>query len=348
MKSMPVKFLLTALMLSMTMPSTALASKAMYLQLGSFSNKSNAYHLKKLTQTKTHYPVSVRYIQHYYVVKVGPMHSASQVNGVKQALGLAKPQKKIAVATEEQVIIRKVNYKPHSQIINEDTAQAERTPFVAGYVGVEKPNINSHMTVNNGSGYAPPYDLDNYSTNENTAASAALEAGYRWKHNKSWIPVYAVSVRYQHLFSNDIGDKVMQYSLPEFTNYTYQWNVVSDIFVLLGKLDLAEWHHFMPYVTGGAGVSFNRVTNYKESAIPPVTPRTSPGFNDNTVNRFTYQVGAGVDWQVTPKVIASLDYAYQDLGKIISGPGAGSWSSSSLSTSRYHINTVMLGVNYLF
>jgi hypothetical protein len=154
--------------------------------------------------------------------------------------------------------------------------------FVAGYAGIEKPNVNGSMQIENGSDYPLPYNFDNYSTTTNTAASAALEAGYRWYTETRYIPSFAVSLRYQHLFSNDIGNTIQQYSLSDFTNYTYQWNVVSDIFVLLGKLNLFECHHVMPYLTAGGGVTYNRATNYAETPYPGITPRISPGFNDNT------------------------------------------------------------------
>jgi opacity protein-like surface antigen len=66
-----------------------------------------------------------------------------------------------------------------------------------------------------------------------------------------------------------------------------------------------------------------------------------------TTHHHIYQFGAGLDWQINSNIIASLDYAYQNLGAITSQAGETSWSTSSLSTGKYHINTLMLGLSYL-
>jgi len=220
--------------------------------------------------------------------------------------------------------------------------------FIAGFVGIQRPNTDSYFTVDNGSGYDYPYNLDHFSKTIHTTPNAAVEMGYRWLRHQQFIPAYSLSVRYEHTFVNDIGDQITQYSISDFTNYTYQWDVASDIFLLLGKVNLVEWHHLFPYFSGGIGLASNRTTNYNETALPDVTPRTSPGYMDTTVNQFAYHLGAGIDWQMSPQLILSLGYDYQDLGKIHSGDGVGSWSGTRLASGRYHTNTVMLGLNYLF
>lgn len=309
-----------------------------YIQIGSFTHKSNAYRLKETTQLKTHQLVTVKHIKKHYVVKVGPMHTTAEVNATREELISSSINKPVSVQTPTQELTL------HENNISLPTGKS----FIAGFVGIQRPNTDSYFTVDNGSGYDYPYNLDHYSRTIHTSANAAVEAGYRWMRNQQFIPAYSLSARYQHTFDNDIGNQITQYSMSDFTNYIYQWNIASDIFLLIAKVNLVEWHHIMPYVSAGAGVSVNRTTNYNETALPDVTPRTSPNYMSTSLSRFAYHVGAGVDLQMSPRLIASLDYEYQNLGKIRSGDGVDSWAGTNLSSSRYHTNTVMLGLNYLF
>jgi opacity protein-like surface antigen len=219
--------------------------------------------------------------------------------------------------------------------------------FVGGYLGVQRPDVNTLYTINNGSGYPPPNNVDSYSTNFNNTAAAAVEGGYRWARAADWIPAYALSLRYQHSFATDVGNQIEQFSLSSFNNYTYKWDISSDIFLVMGKLNLFEWRHMLPFVTGGAGVALNNASNYHETAVSGVTARTSPGFATRSSGEFAWDLGLGVDWKLYPQLIMTLDYEHQHLGTVQSGYGAGSWSGQRLRSGTYNNNGVMFGMVYL-
>lgn len=377
MRILNTKFMVVMILLSIATQSFALSSKKIndyYIQLGSYSIKSNAERSKEIAKRHTHYPVTVHRIQRYYVVKVGPLHSVAEVNKARNELTLPThkyTQSKISthkLSTHQNSINTPVqpfssshqaNNQPTAYPVannkmndpvrryKNDMASSSGTVFIAGYGGTQRPTTDNHFTVNNGSGFPYPYDQDQYSRTIHSSASAAAEVGYRWVRDTSFFPAYALSVRYQHIFDDNIGNQVTQYSLPEFDNYSYNWNVSSDIISLIGKLDLAEWGRVMPYISGGFGIAFNHATGFNETAYPGVTPRTSPGFRDYTATQFAYQLGLGVDFKMSNQLLLSLGYDYQNLKAFSSDQGVSSWAGTTLSSSKFHTNTVMLGLTYL-
>lgn len=305
-----------------------------YLLLGSFSHKNNAEHLKEKIQARTGYPVKISKISTYYVVRMGPL-STKEANKVAQTISIDTkiPEEPL---TGQNNALTNIIFAPGNV-------------FVAGYVGMQYLNVDNHYSEDNGSDYPPPYNVDYYSTNNtNPTANFAIEAGYRWLRNQKFIPAYAISFRYQHSLEADIGGQITQYSLPEFTNYSYRWNISSNIFLVMAKMNLLEWHHLLPYLSGGIGMAFNRASGFKETAFANVTPRVSPGFGSNTRSQLAYNLGAGMDWQVHPKVIFSLDYEFQELDSVASSAGVSSWAGNKLYSRRYQTNSVMIGVTYLF
>ena len=217
--------------------------------------------------------------------------------------------------------------------------------FVTVGAGAEFPLANGNMYVNNGSFFPPPYDTDIYSTNQSTSALVNLSAGRRWERQSNWFPAFSLGLFYQHSFLDNVAGTITQYSLPQFTNYTYNWNLSSDILLASAKVNLYAQNRFSPYVTVGLGGAFNH-SNYNETALPGVTPRTSPGFS-GTSNQFAYNAGAGLDFRASNHLIVTLGYLYQNLGDI-SGQGNATWSGNSLRLGSYGLNEVLAGVTYLF
>jgi opacity protein-like surface antigen len=119
------------------------------------------------------------------------------------------------------------------------------------------------------------------------------------------------------------------------------------VLMIATKLNLIQFNQISPYVTGGVGVAFNRGANYSETALENVTPRVSPAFDNHTNTKFTYSVGAGLDWQVSPKLILSLGYQFQDLGSVSSGTGTGLWAGDALRSGSYRSSSVLFSTSYL-
>jgi len=341
-----------------------------YIQLGSFSNRSNALKLEKATRIKTKFPVTTHRKNGNYVVSIGPINSVINVRAVGQALSstpkapafaktsrpiVTRPSAEKAMSYQTEPKERSQYHTPTinvekepSPIVSQSLSQMQSNWFASFGVGGQFSDLPSGMTVNNGSGFPTPYDKDIYSTNDNGQVFLGASLGRRWNRDSLWLPAFSLGGVYQYFFKNNAGGTVMQYSTPEFKNYDYQWNVSSNVILATAKLNLVQYNRLSPYVQGGIGAAFNRASGYSETALPGVTARVSPGFTDNTSSQFAYNAGAGVDLQLAPQFIFSIGYLYQDLGDVSSGAGMQDWAGKSLHLSSSHSNDVFVSMNYLF
>ncbi len=53
----------------------------------------------------------------------------------------------------------------------------------------------------------------------------------------------------KYLFENDLTGKVIQYSLPDFTNYDYTYKTSSNALLLAAKVDFYAYKQIMPYLS---------------------------------------------------------------------------------------------------
>lgn len=214
--------------------------------------------------------------------------------------------------------------------------------------GVHYPQFNSNTSVNNGSGFPSPYNNDVYTFKNNNHPFFTLFGGYRLERENQWIPAYSIGGYYQYLVSSDVGNTITQFSAPGFTNYSYTLNITSQVLLALAKVNLFEFKHIMPYISGGIGGAYIRTSGYSESPYAGITPRISPGYNDTTTFQFAYSAGLGIDYQATRQFIFSAGYEYLNLGNIKSGTGSGTWSGAALNLGSYHTNEIVMSVAYLF
>lgn len=215
--------------------------------------------------------------------------------------------------------------------------------------GGVKRNLNSSTRILNGSPVATPYDHDIYTIRTSSYKGIIkLFGGYQWGNLNTFFPYYSLTLQYEHQFKSKINGTVEEYALPEFINYNYSMRLSSDIVNMVGKIDLLQYKCLLPYFSVGIGAAFNRVSNYTEWALPTVFPaRVEPGYNRKTSTNFAYSLGAGIDIITLPNVWITIGYEYLNLGKMNSGRGAGSWSSTHLNFGRLKTNTVLGSITYL-
>lgn len=343
------------------------------IQLGSFSNQSNAMKLQNSLRSKTRLPVRLEQKNGRYAVMVGPLQTASdvraagrdlekvQLNASKtRSVRVTKPRVKqpahyqsVNVQTNPR---QQVSYNQHralSQAVANKSLSARLTPtqknwYTSVGVGGQFPTLNSSMTINNGSGFPAPFDQDIYSTSNNAQVVLEASAGRRWHNDHLWLPALQIGVLYEYFLANNVGGTITQYSSPQFRNYNYGWNIASNVVLASAKLNLFQYKRLSPYFNGGIGGAFNRSSGYREMAAPGITARVSPDYAANTSNQFAYNAGAGIDFQFAPQLFLSVGYLYQDLGKVSSGQGTQTWAGQSLNLGTYRSNDVMASITYLF
>lgn len=207
--------------------------------------------------------------------------------------------------------------------------------------GAGRTYLPGNTSVDNG---APsPYNQDVYSIQNISTHMGQIGVGYRMGEEKSFLPFYSAMINYQHYNNGNINGYVAQYGLSEFTNYRYSMQSASDVFMLQGKLDLAAWHHILPYISAGLGAALNHVNQYQETALENVTPRISPDYAGHTEKNWALSLGAGLDVILTKNYWVTLGYQRLYQGNFKSGSGADSWAGTKLDIG--HGKTDMVFIN---
>jgi opacity protein-like surface antigen len=313
-----------------------------YVQLGSFRSKANAEKIVTQTRAKTNTAVTVKEKGGFYVVTLGPMASAADVRAISEALAVALPR--LPAMPPVKVPPPPTPIPPPPVIPEQDNWYVEVTG------GAEAPLVDNTITTSNGfeDFLPPPYSSDSLTTKTRWGGVLGIGAGYRWQPNNStWFPAYSVGVRYRHYYQTNLGNEVSQFSLSDFTN-NYNWNLAAEAVMLVAKLNIVQLHQFSPFINASAGMAFNRTYHFYETASADVDPAPQPNFGANHTARFTYSFGAGMDWQVKPKVIVSLAYEFQGLGSIYSSNGDDNYAASNLYSKVYQSNNILLSLTYLF
>ena len=344
------------------------------IQVGTFHIQQHAIHLKEKLTQQLSYPVHINNEPPYYVVTIGPIPTAPAVRQVAAsvddfAIGYlshqvsttenkvssvvssrSSLQSAVSVKAELPAVQKSHQTFSHQISSTEKRYKNSQNHWLASVnYGLQWLDMPSSMTVPNGSSFSPPYNVDTFSTNANGAQSMlALMLGYEWQRDQKWLPRYWLALRYQYLFSKAISGYITQYTLPQFQNYTYRWNVSANVFSLYSKFDIMQYQRFLPYVDIGLGFAINHASNYSETALPNVTPRISPAYASSSKTQFAYNVGAGLDFQLNAQWLLSLGYDFQAIGKLSSGAGQSTWSSTQLSLGSLKSNTLLLGATYLF
>lgn len=322
-----------------------------FIQIASFHSAQHAAQFKNQLATRTHYPIQIHKAGQNHQVRIGPLASIAEVRSVETGQPITKiahPNRKHinAPMTHKNDLPRQPAI-PHQQTITNDPSNNWYVGMNAGFMQTSM--SKKMMTVPNGSSYPPPENVDQYTLKQHHPVMIDVQAGHRWKRNQQWLPAYALALRYQHVFTKNIQGTVTEYSLPEFVNYNYHWGVGADALSLYSKIDLIQYARLMPYVDAGLGFSSTNSRHYSETALSNVTPRFSPDYASKRNSQFTYNLGAGLDFIVTPHILLSAGYEYQSFGKLASGVGQGpNWHAAKLNLGKLNTNMGLVGFTYLF
>ncbi|HVE44548.1 MAG TPA: acyloxyacyl hydrolase [Gammaproteobacteria bacterium] len=224
--------------------------------------------------------------------------------------------------------------------------------YLGAGIGASYSKTNTNNYISSGAGWPN----DHYSPDPMTTSANIFAAfGYTWgKKGRIWLPYYGLGLRYEYVPSTTVKGHINQYSLPNFNNYNYNYDVKLSNLFATAKVDIVKWEEVMPYLTAGAGGTIYSTSDYTETATANVTPRVSPGFKNNTATNFSYFLGVGLDYPVQRELWLNLEYNYASYGTIKTGKGANTsmltdtnYSNVSLNN-KITANTVFLGGTYYF
>lgn len=330
-----------------------------YIQVGSYKNKSNALRAKSQLQAKSSHPIVIKKDSGYLVL-VGPFKSDIEVrksaqilSGISPVIRKAQKTQDSSIHAEQPVIQNNTNNYPVQKnqakgiYIDKDGVQPLNQWFIGFGAGWMSP-FGTDQTNFSPSGI-PGFPYDAYVVN-NTKTSTQISAfaGYQWRRDSEWIPATSLSFEYIYTFPLSLDGDILVNNLQDSRNFNYKYDISQQIPMAKLKLDLYRWQKFMPYVSGGIGVAFNRVYNYSQNAIPGATLMIKRfGYTSTTTSQFAGSVGAGIDYWINYNSQISLGYELAYYGKARTGGGQGPLNGTRLETN-FNSNAVVLKGTYFF
>ncbi|KTD74268.1 outer membrane protein [Legionella tucsonensis] len=105
------------------------------------------------------------------------------------------------------------------------------------------------------------------------------------------------------------------------TQYQYKYKFQPQQLLAATKLLTTVQDSFHPYLFAGLGVSFNRAYNYDASTHETCDINLTPLFKNNSDQRLSFTLGAGVDANLNQHFRFGLGYRFSDFGTISLGEG---------------------------
>ncbi len=141
------------------------------------------------------------------------------------------------------------------------------------------------------------------------------------------------------------GD-ILEDADPAFNNFYYGYKVKQTRVSLKAKL-IADMNYWVqPYISGSAGIGFNRANDYY-SVAKIIEEVPAPSFTAHTTDAFTYNLGAGLQAPIGAHLRAGVGYEFADFGKNQLGRAPGQTRSSGIKLSHLYTNSVLLSLSYI-
>lgn len=163
----------------------------------------------------------------------------------------------------------------------------------------------------------------------------------------NWL-AYQIGLNYTYMNAFPASGVLYQASniSMDFDNFSYSYSVKSQQLLLDTKW-LVTWHEiFHPYVTVGAGMSTNKAYGYKEEPRYDYSGPPHDSFSDYTTHSFSYELGLGMDVDVTCHTRIGAGYRFADLGSY--SLSSNNNTDTGLGKSHLYANEFAVQLTYLF
>jgi opacity protein-like surface antigen len=163
-------------------------------------------------------------------------------------------------------------------------------------------DLGAHWGVLSSAQSAPGFPDPTDST-LNQVATGSLGAGIKsgWLRTDVTID-YAAPMKYQGTFA-----------APDDTSAKIQATTA----LLNGYLDLGSWYRATPYIGGGIGVAYARVSDYQSGGAPPFS-----GATDKSQWNFAWAGMAGIAYAISHNMMIDVGYRYLNIGNVSTGSDA--------------------------
>lgn len=126
-----------------------------------------------------------------------------------------------------------------------------------------------------------------------------------------------LGLAYDHIANFHVTGTLTQGAdLFSLDNFNYQYHALSRQLLAEGKL-LYNYRKLYPYVLVGLGASFNHAKNF-ETNVPPTLTFTRQ-YADRHTTSFSYDLGLGIDFDLTTCLRLGVGYRFAYLGRMSLG-----------------------------
>lgn len=133
---------------------------------------------------------------------------------------------------------------------------------------------------------------------------------------------------------------------PDFNNFFYTYRVRHTHVAVKGKLLADMGYRIQPYLAGSLGLGWNRAYDFTITPkIPEEVP--APPFSNNTINAFSYTIGAGVEMPLSHHWHVGVGYELADWGKSELAPAQGQTIGSGPRLDHLYTQQLQFSLTYL-
>lgn len=274
-----------------------------YVQLGGFSNQSNAQKFYKQQQALFGKHVVLRKRGHYYSVGIGPLNSAAELSAI-----LGRP-----------VAIVKPVMKKDSKMGTVELVRSQILPVLtlSGGVGRYAINLKSQTYLGTDDNVFRFYN----SKGNSNVGMGGLFLGA--EHALQWPGMFVQGGLEFNAFSQgEVRGQHLVGIEPETSSlYRYSYGVKSQQLLAMAKMFTTVRDIYHPNLSAGLGASFNRSDSFSVRALETGSLNLAPAFPAHTQTALSYSLGLGVDADISQRLRFGLGYRFSDLGKSALGAG---------------------------
>ncbi|MBA2655388.1 MAG: porin family protein [Tatlockia sp.] len=139
----------------------------------------------------------------------------------------------------------------------------------------------------------------------------------------------------------------LQDTNPLHHNFNYSYNIRNSRVAAKAKfLYDTDFYDLFPYLSGSAGLSFNRASGFSfSSKIPGEIP--PPAFHDNSQHELSYSIGVGLETTLDAGWRLGLGYEFLDWGRSALARAIGQTVGQGPYVSHLRSHELLVSVTYL-
>ncbi len=191
----------------------------------------------------------------------------------------------------------------------------------------------------------------NYEASDQSQARGVwgLFLGGEFELAEEWDMQLGVSY-YQTSAFGPKGALVQGFNENSLAEYDYEYEIIARQILAETKI-MGEWFDFLrPYISAGIGVGINTAQNF--SVDYPEDLAMAVEYDDHTISSFTYNLGLGVDVEITEYLRLGVGYRFTDFGEVGLSDGVYDQaeptdSHETLSQDHFYVQEILLQLTLL-